>query len=340
MRITAVRAVQPRTPNDPSGWRGALGQVLVVVDTDSGVRGLGVGGGGAAAIPVIENVLRPLLLGEDAHEVEALWARMYAATLPFGRKGLAIMAISGVDLALWDARGKAAGRSVAALLSDTARRRLPCYATTSRPLEAVARGFRTVKIPIGPRPATVEAATALVAETRAALGPDVALLTDAGMQWDLDMSLRAAERFAEYGVGWLEEPLPADDLAGYGELCRRSPVPIAGGEHEFTVQGFQELAARGAHAIWQPDVCWTGGLTQLRAIYALAGRSGIRVCPHRGSEVWALHAIAALDPEPLAESGRPWLTWLHGQPPIVDGFVEVPERPGFGVEVAPDLLAD
>lgn len=336
MRITNVRAVQPQTAADPPGWRTTLGQILVVVDTDTGVRGLGVSGGGAAGIHVIETVLRPLLLGEEAREVERLWERMYRQTLAFGRKGLVIMALSGVDLALWDALGKAEGRSVAALLGGARHQRIPCYATTPPPAEAVALGFRAVKLHFGPVP--VEEAIELVARTRARIGPDVQLFTDAWGQWDFATSLRAAEAFAAYDVGWLEEPLPPDDLAGYAELARCSPVPIAGGEHEYTVHGFRELAARRAHAIWQPDACWTGGMTQLRAIYALAAQEGVRVVPHRGAEVWGLHALAALDPQPLAESGRPWITWLRGQPPIVDGHIEVPDRPGFGVEVAPDLI--
>lgn len=336
MRITNIRAVQPRTPADPPDWRTALGQILVVVDTDTGVRGFGIGGGGAAGIHIIETVLRPLLLGEDAHEVEQLCERMYRATLAFGRTGLVIMAISGIDLALWDARGKAAGVSVARLLGGPRQDRLPCYATTPPPAEAVALGFRAVKLHFGRR--TLEEAIDLVARTRGQIGPDVQLFTDAWGQWDLACSLRAVEAFKAYGVGWLEEPLPADDLAGYAELARRSPIPIAGGEHDYTVHGFRELAAHRAHAIWQPDATWVGGMTHLRAIYALAAEAGVRVCPHRGAEVWGLHAIAALDPQPLAESGRPWITWLRGQPPITGGEIEVPDRPGFGVEPAPDLL--
>jgi L-alanine-DL-glutamate epimerase-like enolase superfamily enzyme len=336
MRITDVHAVQPRTPADPpeTDWRTALGQILVIVETDAGVRGTGVGGGGAAGIHVVGSILRTLVVGagvEDVPDIERLWQRMYRATVPYGRKGLAIMAISGVDLALWDALGKLRGMSVAGLLGGPKRTRMPCYATTGQPVEAVARGFGAVKLSVGS--VGVDEAIARVAQTRAAIGTNVRLFTDASGQWDREQSLRAAEAFAAHDVGWLEEPLPADDLAGYADLARRSPVPIAGGEHEYTVYGFRELAAHRAHAIWQPDVCWTGGLTQLRAIYALAAASGVRVVPHRGSEVWALHAIAALDPQPLAESGRPWMTWVRGQPPIAGGEIAVPDRPGFGVEV-------
>jgi len=338
MRITQVRAVTTPTPGNPHDWRVVLGQILVVVDTDTGVRGYGVGAGGAAGVHIVEHFLGPLLKGSDLRAITALWQQMYEATLPFGRKGLAIMAISGVDLALWDALGKAEGISVAALLGGVQHERIPCYATTRDPAAAVARGFRTVKIPIQPRPITPEDAIALVARTRALIGPDVTLHTDAGGGWNLDESVRAAEGFASYGVGWLEEPMPPDHLVAYAELRRRAPLQIAGGEHESTVEGFRELAAHAALSLWQPDVTWCGGLTQLQAIYALGAREGIPVCPHRGAEVWGLHALAALDPAPLAESGRPWISWLTGQPEIVNGFIEPPQRPGFGVEPAPGLI--
>ncbi len=107
---------------------------------------------------------------------------------------------------------------------------------------------------------------------------------------------------------WLEEPLPIHDLDGYERLCQASPVPIAGGEHEYTAAAFEMWMRRGLHAVVQPDVCWCGGLTELVKIYRMAKQYDIAVCPRRGSEVWALHAMAALDADPLAESGRPWMT--------------------------------
>jgi len=129
MKITNVRATQPDAPGTPSDWRGWMGQIAVAVDTDDGLTGHGIGGGGTAGIHVIETALRPLLLGADATDVEGLWETMYRATLPYGRKGLAIMAISGVDLALWDLRSKAADKPVAALLSHAPRADVPAYRT-------------------------------------------------------------------------------------------------------------------------------------------------------------------------------------------------------------------
>jgi len=355
MRITDVRAVQPPSEGGPQDWRATLGQILVAVEMDTGVRGIGVGGGGMAGVHVIESTLRPLLVGEEVDgvaEIERLWEKLWHATLAYGRKGLAIMAISGIDLALWDAVARAADVSVYQLLrgvipesgtplDGTARSggvvRVPCYITGPAPEDAVARGFRAVKLPCGTM--TPEESIARVADVRRRVGPDVQLMVDAFGRWDLRGSLRAADAMARHDVGWLEEPLPPDDLEGYAKLAAQSPVPIAGGEHEYTVHGFRELAAHGAHHVWQPDVCWTGGLTQLRAIYALARVHGVRVVPHRGAEVWSLHAIAALDPDPLAESGRPWLTWLHDQPQPEAGYVAVPGTPGFSVE-ADDALAE
>jgi len=170
-----------------------------------------------------------------------------------------------------------------------------------------------------------------VKRARDTVGFDCELMLDAWMKWDIASTLAIADRLADYKIGWIEEPLPADDLLGYAELSRRSPIPIAGGEHEFTAGGFAEIIDRRLHHILQPDVCWCGGLTELIKIYAMAEKAGLRVCPHRGAEVWALHAVAALDKQPLAESGRPWMTWVEGQPQIDNGRIRVLEAAGFGV---------
>ena len=339
MKITDVRAVQPIGPGSPPDWRTSLGQILVAVDTDAGLTGYGVGGGGLAGVHVVRTVLRDLLLGQSVEPVEEVWRRMYAATLPFGRKGIAIMAVSGVDLALWDLRGKAAGKPIAELLGGDGSRRIPTYVTVWDTITPeVAAGYRAFKLHLGEAGSAerIEGVIQAVKTARAAIGPERPLMIDAWMQWDVETTLAVADRLTPEGVDWIEEPLPADDLAGYAKLCDRCPIPIAGGEHEFTAAGFAELINRRLHQVLQPDVCWCGGMTELVKIYSLAAKAGLRVCPHRGAEVWALHAIAALDPEPLAESGRPWMTWVGGQPAIVDGFIELTDAPGFGVRIDED----
>jgi L-rhamnonate dehydratase len=336
VRITDVRAIQPLSPGSPPDWRTSLGQILVAIETDAGLTGYGVGGGGLAGVHVVRTVLRDLLLGRNPEPVEQLWQAMYDATLPFGRKGIAIMAQSGVDLALWDLRGKVAGLSVAGLLGGSTDRDIPAYVTVWGEISPeLLPEYRAFKLHVEHRAggARVPEVVRRVEEARRAVGPDRPLMLDAWMRWTLDATLEVAEAVAGQGVAWIEEPLAADDLLGYAELSKRCPIPIAGGEHEFTAAGFAELIDRRLHRVLQPDVCWCGGMTELVKIYDRANRAGLRVCPHRGAEVWALHALAALDPDPLAESGRPWMTWVGGQPPVRDGCIRLTSAPGFGVTI-------
>lgn len=337
VKITNVKACQPSCPSPPD-WRTAMGQILVVIETDAGITGYGIGGGGLASIHIIRTVLRDLLVGKDSEPTEAHWQAMYGATLPFGRKGVAIMALSGVDLALWDLRGKQANRSVAQLLDGPMHAEVPTYATVWDELpESMIGQHAAFKIHLGKHqdPSTL---VDVVRRARDRVGPDVPLMVDAWMKWDVAFTLRFAEAVAPLSIDWIEEPLPPDDFAGYAELVKRSPIPIAGGEHEFTAAAFGELIERRLHHIVQPDVCWCGGMTELVKIYAMAKKHDIRVCPHRGAEVWGLHAIAALDPVPLAESGRPWMTWVGGQPEIRNGRIAIPNRPGFGVTIDDGFL--
>jgi len=318
-----------------------MGQILVAVDTDAGLTGYGVGGGGAAGCHVVRTVLRDLLSGRDPANVESLWREMYRATLPFGRKGLAIMALSGVDLALWDLRGKVAERPVAELLGGRIGEPIPTYVTVGADVEAaLGQGHAGYKLDLAfvRDRLDEEVLVQRVAEAREAIGPGRMLMFDAFMAWDLPKARRMAERLAPYDLVWLEEPLAPDDLAGYAELSRTSPIPIAGGEHESTPAGFGELIDRRLHRVLQPDACWCGGMTVLAWVYERARQAGLRVCPHRGAEVWGLHAIAALDPDPLAETGRPWMTWVGGQPAVENGTVRLSDRPGFGVDFDEALL--
>lgn len=335
MKITNVRACQPVAPASPPDWRTSLGQILVAVETDVGLVGYGVGGGGKASTHVVETVLRDLLLGRDPAPVESLWEAMYSATLAFGRKGLAIMALSGVDLALWDLRGKAAKLPVAALLGEVRPAPIPVYHTVWDRLAAADMGrYRAYKIHVGRADElTIESLVHTVEEARRVAGPSVPLMLDAWMRWTVPFTREAAHALKPLAIDWIEEPLSPDDLDGYRQLVRDCPVPIAGGEHEFTAIGFEPLIAERLHHVLQPDVCWCGGMTELVKVYRRARAAGLRVCPHRGSEVWGLHALAALDPDPLAEMGRPWMTWVAGQPAVIDGGISLPDGHGFGITI-------
>ena len=334
MKITNVRACQPATPNSPPDWRTSMGQILVAIDTNVGLTGYGVGGGGKAGIHVVESVMRDLLLGRSPEPVESLWDEIYAATLAFGRKGLAVMAQSGVDLALWDLRGKAANLPVAALLGKPRMAPIPTYHTVwgEIPEDDVGR-HAAFKLHVGKLgEVTVDAIVERVTQARQRVGPGTPLMLDAWMRWDVPFTREVAWALSGLGVDWIEEPLSPDDLAGYRELARDCPMPIAGGEHEFTAIGFAPLIDERLHQVLQPDICWCGGMTEMVKIYRRAMAAGLRVCPHRGAEPWGLHALAGLDPNPLAETGRPWLTWVE-MPAVVDGGVCLPEGPGFGAAV-------
>ena len=312
-----------------------MGQILVIVETDDGLTGYGMGGGGKAAIHVIDTALSHLLIGANATDVEDLWDEMYRATLAYGRKGIAIMAISGVDLALWDLRAKRAKRPLVELLGGKTGEPVRAYKSgfsAADGIDAGGQGFSAVKIHAGILPGEeMYDIVAGIEKVRETLGPDIQLMGDAVMKMDVETTLRLAEQLEPYDLFWLEEPLPPDDLEGYARLRDECPIPIAGGEHEHTAKAFEPIIAEKLHAYVQPDVCWCGGLTELLKIYRLVEGTDVVVCPHRGAEAWSLHAITALGPEPFAESGREWMSWVQGTPEILDGEVAASNRPGFGV---------
>lgn len=345
MKITHLRAVQPPTPGSPADWRTQLGQIVVEVQTDEGATGIGVGGGGRAGIHLVETVLRDLLVGRDPSDVEGLHAEMVRHTAFYGRSGLVVMALSGVDLALWDLRGRVAGKPVAELLNARVDlgRQLPTYATVfgEQDVEqAITAGHAAVKLHVerfGDRP-DVAQLVHLVADVRHRAGEQAMIMLDAFARWDEETAFHVAESLSNYHLAWLEEPLPPDNLAGYHRLVEWSPIPIAGGEHEYLTSGFQYLIEHHLHAVLQPDINWCGGLTTLVEIYRMAHAAGLRVCPHRGCEPYALHAIAALDAgHALAESPRSWFNCLLGAPAIEEGKIRLSPAAGFGVTVDPSI---
>jgi L-rhamnonate dehydratase len=313
-----------------------MGQILVAIETDKGLLGYGVGGGGLAGVHVARTVLRDLLLGRTPEPVEALWEEMFAATLPFGQKGLAIMALSGVDLALWDLRGKADRKPVAEWLGGTVGQPIPTYITVWDDIPAeMIESHHAFKLHIPSIEPSLRVADAAlrVKRARSAIGSEKELMIDCWMKWDLPTALSAVKELEPFGLRWIEEPLPIHDLEGYDQLARVSRIPIAGGEHEFTALGFLPWIENHRHRILQPDICWCGGMTEMVKIYRMAKAKGLEVCPHRGAELWGLHAIAALSESPLAESGRPWMSWVEGQPPIESGHIRLGDAPGFGVQI-------
>lgn len=342
MRIKRLRAWQPVCESAPQDWRSLLGQILVEIELSTGTIGLGVGGGGISGIHVIDSVISECVLNNSYDSPAEAHAAMVTHTSFYGRKGIVPMAISGVDLAIWDAFAKEQKLSVFELLSDQQPPDfLPMYQTVFDDREAsaaVADGKQAVKLHVErygdkPDPADIRS---LVKATRDKLGAGKSIMIDAFGRWNVETTLEIASAIVEFDIEWIEEPVGPEALDAYSFLNAKSPIPIAGGEHEYLKEGFEDLAARQAVSVFQPDINWCGGLTTLIDIYRVAADYGVRVVPHRGSEPYSLPAIAALDSEPLAESARSWFTAIDGIPePTRDG-VKLNDGAGFGVSVAGD----
>jgi L-rhamnonate dehydratase len=353
--------------NPMSGWpeyRGdrrswgidALGSVVVEVETSSGEIGFAPSVGGPAAAFLVERHLARFVEGRtlDRASIEEAWEQMFRASLYYGRRGLAINAISAVDLALWDALGRTLEAPIWSLLGRKHRELLPLYATTPRVDAARALGFVGGKLPLPAGPAEGEDGLRenleLATRMREACGnaDDFFLAFDCYMSLDVPFAARLAAGVAELGFRWIEEPLPPDDYWGYAELRRAlaGRVALATGEHESTRWGFRLLAERGCADLLQPDVGWCGGLTELLRIAELADEAGLPVVPH-GSSVYSYHFCATRPQTPFGEfllldpAGTavvpPLAPLVLGEPLPQDGHVAIPDLPGFGVELNREL---
>jgi len=323
---------------------GQLDGFTVEVSTDKGVKGYGSGGPGGGL--VVERHLTKLLIGEDPFDVERLWDIMWRGTMHYGRMGLVINAISGVDLALWDLIGNALGEPVYRLLGGATKDRIPAYCTGNDIEQHIQFGYRRLKLAMPHGPADGRAGMKknleLIRRTREALGEDGDIMLDCWMAWTEDYTIEMAEMAAPYRVYWMEECLPPHNYAGFARLkATIKSTRIATGEHEYTRYGFRQLLEHRSADIWQPDIHWCGGLTELRRIAALAAAYDIPVIPHGGGSRDAVHFIMATVNSPWAELFMP----APGGPPEVyrryeednlltrgpEGIYTRPsDRPGFG----------
>ncbi len=350
MKITEVQSVYPRYRVAPAAWRRHLWQMVVRIDTDVGVSGWGAGGGGIAAVEVINRHLRELLVGRSINSIEdiaRLWDDQYKASLPYGRSGITVMAISGVDLALWDVLGRAEKKSVCDLLGGRQRDEVRAYATGPDCSWYRDLGFgahKSSQTRQGSRATDTVRILEWAEGARQTLGGDALLMIDAYMSWSPGFAVAVAQQLAPFNIYWFEDVLLPDDLDGLAALRPQlHPILLAGGEHEFTARDFGHIAKMRALALWQPDVTWCGGLTATLCIAELAQAYSIPLVPHRGGEIWGLHFLAAGYGDNLAEvvMGRRDAVrdklWL-GEPQPQEGHLVLPEGPGFGVEVNEELL--
>jgi len=340
------------------------GWLVVEVFTDSGHVGIG----NAALSPyvtkaIIDRHLTPLLLGQNPWDVEFLWQHMYRKTMAWGRKGLGMVAISAVDIALWDVLGKAAGQPVYRLLGGRTKTRIPVYASRlySTPLDELAAeahrykeaGYGAMKLRFGWGPvdgaAGMQRNVDLVRTVREAVGAGVDVMADAYMGWSLDYAKRMLPLLEPFNLRWLEEAVIPDDAQGYAALKRYGRVPIAGGEHAFTLHEFRDLLEARALDVIQFDTNRVGGISQARKIAALAEAYQVPVVPHAG-QMHNYHVVMASLNSPIAEHfpivdvevGNELFWYIFdGEPKAVDGHVDLDDAvPGLGLAVDEEKLAE
>ncbi len=326
-----------------------LGTLVIEVEADDGTVGFGTTTAGDIGAFIVEKHLARFLEGAKVTDVEKIWDQMYRSTIFYGRRGVVLNAVSGVDLALWDLLGRLRQEPVYAMLGGPVRDEIQFYATGARPDLAQKMGFLGGKMPLHHGPAEGEEGLAKnveqIRDMREKVGPDFWLMLDCWMSLDVNYAIRLAHKAAEYGLKWLEEALIPDDYWGYAELKRQAPTGllISTGEHEATRWGFRQLLETGVDII-QPDVNWCGGITELIKISALADAHGALVVPH-GSSVYSYHFVVTrtnspfaefLMMHPTAEEVVPMFSpLLLGEPVPVNGRLKVPDTPGFGVELNP-----
>jgi L-alanine-DL-glutamate epimerase-like enolase superfamily enzyme len=322
-------------------------QAYVEVLTDEGVTGSSPCGADAVTRSLLQDVLRPKVVDEDPFNVERVWEKMWWATFNSGRRGAPIIAMSSVDIAIWDIIGKTLKRPVHQLLGGY-RNRVPAYGsginlnyTRDELIEQnrmfTKDGLTAVKMKIGHQ--DLDQDLERIKIVRETVGPKVKLMVDANNGWSLQTAQDMARRMSKYDIYWLEEPILADDIDGYATLCASTDIPIAAGESHYTRHEFKELIQRKAVDIVQADATKVGGVTEWMKIASLADSFGLPMAPHWYSQ---LHTpLTAAIPNGLivecatdVVEGRPYQV-CPWRDPIVpnDGYVEPLNRPGLGLEI-------
>jgi D-galactarolactone cycloisomerase len=366
MKIIDVRAHVLEAPLSEAfsysrSWYSARTSLIVQIVTDSGLVGWGECYGPARINAVVVDSMKPLLLGEDPFRTEWLWHEIYARFRDHGQKGSIIQGLSGIDIALWDIKGKALGEPVHRLMGGPMRSGVSAYATglyrreSGRPEDYLAQeaasyvadGFTAVKLKVG---YGVEEDLRMIRAVREAIGPAIGLMIDANHAYDAVAAIRLGRLAEPFDIGWLEEPVPPEDVAGHREVRAALTIPIASGECEFTRFGFRELITTRAVDIVQPDTCSAGGLSECKKIADMALAYGLRYVPHVWGSGVALAAalqllavLPALTP-PSLNPIEPMLEFDRTEHPIrqallvtpiehTRGRVDIPQGPGLGIDI-------
>jgi L-rhamnonate dehydratase len=364
MKITQVICQVLRVGNVAAKTASCQDAVLVRVRADDGTEGIGEADSSPEVVkaivdaPFSHNIacgLRELLIGENPLETERLWHKMLAGTVYFGRTSVTITAMAAIDMALWDLKGKHFGEPIHRLLGGKRRNSIPAYASIlfgrdgSHTAEIACRwreaGYRAIKFGWEPMGKSEALDLDLVRGARKGIGDDGTLLVDAGLVWDARTALRRANQFADYNIGWLEEPLRQDDVDGYVWLRDRSPVPIAAGEGECGREAFRPLIDRHALDVYQVDLSRCG-FTDAAYIKNRVEEIGARLCNHCYTSpltvAASLHWLSTCRDAFLFEDCVEDLPLRHEltieKVQAVGGTIQVLDRPGLGVTLNEDFV--
>ncbi|GAB7009087.1 mandelate racemase/muconate lactonizing enzyme family protein [Halorubrum trueperi] len=372
MEITDVIVHTLSLSNVEDVANGTQDAAIIEVTTDEGITGIGEADSSPAVVEAIVNAprshdkstgLKEVVVGRDPFDVQVLWDEMFDKSYYYGRKGAAITAISGIDMALWDIMGKVTGKPIHKLIGGKKCNEVRAYASTLFPedpmnTEYMRRqseqiledGFTAVKFGWGSFGQDVEHDHELLGAARDILGPNFDIMVDAGMTygWDTKRAIKTTKSLDKaHNLFWMEEPVFADNVEGYAEISNATETRIVGGEEEYTAYGFRDFISRGNVDGVQPDVARSGGITHMNKIASLAAQSGIPFLPHGYSTdilvAASLHLIAANPNAPLLEyciEDSP-LRWdvVEEDLDVEDGYVSVPTDPGLGVTLDRDTIA-
>lgn len=367
MKITDIKVIYLRLPQVEERCDSGQDALIVRVHTDEGITGIGEVDSAPLAVKgmilgpyshTTSSGLKHLLIGEDPLETEYLWHKMYRSNIYAGRFGVGFHAMSGIDIALWDIKGKKFGVPVWKLLGGGFRKKIRCYAsvlfedTPEETRESAKRisdqGFTAAKFGWGPMGQDSNLDVSLVASARAGLGKAPSLMVDAGLPWDAKTAIQRAKLFSEHDVFWLEEPLAPDDYEGYRKLTTATSLRIAAGEEESGRNTFRRLIEEGGIDVVQVDLTRCGGFTEAMKIAAMAADHGLPVANH-GFTTYinisaALHWLNSVPNALIAEFVTQENTTLREfvtrqKIRAKDGYLDMPQDPGLGVELDDEAIA-
>jgi L-alanine-DL-glutamate epimerase-like enolase superfamily enzyme len=357
MTIKAVRTTILRVPWPDNPWLkghpfGEARNLLVVeVETAGGLVGMGYlfsfRPGLRTIAAALDETLVPFVIGKDATAVEGIWREAWTRTVSYNRGGIVTMAMSALDIALWDVIGKRADMPLHRLWGHV-RSRIPIYGSgcfrgsggdgmIAKALHYKSQGYKAIKMQMA-HTDDLRGDVDNVRRMREALGPDIAIMIDINQGWSADVAINQGRKIVDYDIYWLEEPVPADDFKGYMRVAEALPIRIVGGETHFTRFDLRPFFENPRCPILQPDPM-RGGFTELRKIATLADTWGLQMAPHLFPEL-NVQVLASIPNGAWIEDMGVSYDLFVDPVPIKDGFITVPERPGHGLVFKPEIMKD